>query len=92
MHNKKAIVVVNVASKCGYTHSNYLALNQIYSDYKDKGVQILAFPCNQFGHQEPGNEAAINEFCSTKYSVKFPLFSKIDVNGPSTHPLYQKLK
>jgi glutathione peroxidase len=85
------LLVVNVASKCGFT-PQYTGLEELYRKYKDSGFAVLGFPCDQFGHQEPGDEAEIQQFCSTKYEVSFPLFAKIDVNGPHTHPLYQFLK
>ena len=87
----KVLLIVNVASKCGYT-PQYAGLQKLYSDYKDKGFEILAFPCNQFGRQEPGTNEEIKEFCSTNYSVTFPLFNKIKVNGKDAHPLYKFLK
>ena len=86
----KVLLIVNVASKCGYT-PQYKALEAVYEKYKDKGLVILGFPCNQFGHQEPGTDAEIKEFCSSKYSVTFPMFDKIEVNGPDRHPLYVAL-
>ncbi len=86
----KVLLVVNVASKCGYT-PQYTALQATYEKYKDKGLAVLGFPCNQFGHQEPGTEAEIKEFCTSKYSVTFPMFSKIEVNGLGRHPLYVAL-
>lgn len=85
------VLIVNVASKCGYT-PQYQGLEKIYEQYKDQGFVILGFPCNQFNKQEPGNEAQIKEFCSSKYNVTFPMFSKIDVNGAGTCPLYKTLK
>lgn len=87
----KVLLVVNVASKCGFT-KQYAGLEQLYQQYKDNGLLVLGFPCNQFGGQEPGNEAEIKQFCNTKYDVTFPLFSKIEVNGANTHPLYKMLK
>jgi len=86
----KVLLVVNVASKCGFT-PQYTALQAVYEKYKDKGLVILGFPCNQFGSQEPGTDEQIKLFCSTKYSVTFPLFDKIEVNGPNRHPLYTAL-
>jgi glutathione peroxidase len=86
----KVLLIVNVASKCGLT-PQYKALEAVYEKYKDKGFTILAFPCNQFNGQEPGSNEEIKQFCSTKYSVTFPLFDKIDVNGPKRHPLYVAL-
>jgi len=87
----KLLLVVNVASKCGFT-PQYEGLEALYHANKDKGFEILGFPCNQFGHQEPGDADAIRNFCSTKYDVTFPLFAKIDVNGAGAHPLYKFLK
>ncbi|HET8711205.1 MAG TPA: glutathione peroxidase [Spongiibacteraceae bacterium] len=87
----KLVLIVNVASKCGLT-PQYEGLEKLYEKYKDKDFVILGFPCNQFRGQEPGSENEIQEFCSTTYGVKFPLFSKIDVNGPDAHPLYQFLR
>lgn len=87
----KTLLVVNVASKCGFT-PQYTGLEALYEKFKDKGVVVLGFPCDQFGHQEPGDEAEIRNFCALTYDVKFPLFAKIDVNGANTHPLYKYLK
>ena len=87
----KTLLVVNVASKCGFT-PQYAGLQRLYDDYKDKGLVVLGFPCDQFGHQEPGSESEIQNFCSTNYSVTFPMFAKINVNGADTHPLYSYLK
>jgi glutathione peroxidase len=87
----KALLIVNVASRCGYT-PQYTGLEALYRKYKDQGFVVLGFPCNQFAHQEPENEAAIHQFCDTSYGISFPLFAKIDVNGPRTHPLYRYLK
>src|ERR1017187_1317436 len=86
----KALLVVNVASKCGFK-PQYKALEAVYEKYKDKGLVILGFPCNQFGGQEPGTSEEIKLFCSSKYNVTFPLFEKIDVNGPQRAPLYTLL-
>ncbi len=83
----KVVLVVNVASQCGLT-PHYTGLEAIYRKYKDRGFAVLGFPCNQFAAQEPGSEAEIASFCSTKFDVTFPLFSKIEVNGPGRHPLY----
>jgi glutathione peroxidase len=83
----KVLLIVNVASKCGYT-KQYTGLETLSAKYKDQGLVVLGFPCNQFGGQEPGTEAEIAEFCSTKFNVKFPLFAKIEVNGPGRAPLY----
>ena len=85
------LLIVNVASKCGFT-PQYAGLEALYRAHKDAGFVILGFPCNQFGHQEPGDAAEIRDFCSTNYAVTFPLFAKIDVNGAGTHPLYRFLK
>lgn len=86
----KVLLIVNVASKCGNT-PQYAGLERIYEKYKDRGFEILAFPCNQFGQQEPGTNAEIKEFCTSNYGVTFPLFDKIEVNGPNHSPLYAKL-
>ncbi|SDU98910.1 glutathione peroxidase [Pseudomonas mucidolens] len=87
----KAILVVNTASKCGFT-PQYNGLEQLWQQYKDRGLVVLGFPCNQFGKQEPGNEGAISEFCELNFGVSFPLFKKIDVNGDAAHPLFVQLK
>lgn len=87
----KVLLVVNVASQCGFT-GQYEGLEALYEKHKAGGLEVLAFPSNQFGQQEPGAEAEIKTFCTTKYAVKFPLFSKIDVNGPDAHPLYVHLR
>ena len=84
------LLVVNVASKCGFT-PQYTTLQAVYEKYRDKGFVILGFPCNQFGGQEPGSNEEIKLFCSSNYNVTFPLFDKIDVNGPQRHPLYTTL-
>lgn len=86
----KVVLVVNVASKCGLT-PQYTGLEEIYNKYKEKGFVVLAFPCNQFGGQEPGTEADIKTFCSTKYNVSFPMFSKVEVNGGGAAPIYKYL-
>src|SRR5438874_165157 len=86
----KVLLIVNVASKCGLT-PQYKALEALQEKYKDKGFTVLGFPCNQFAGQEPGTNEEIKEFCSSKYNVSFPLFDKIDVNGPKRHPLYVAL-
>ena len=86
-----ALLIVNVASRCGFT-PQYEGLEALYRKHKDKGFVVLGFPCNQFGRQEPGSEAEIRGFCDRHYSVTFPLFAKIDVNGPNAHPLYRYLK
>ncbi len=87
----KVVLVVNTASNCGFT-SQYEGLQELYSKYKDKGLVILGFPCNQFAGQEPGTNEEIVQFCQKNYGVEFPMFSKIDVNGEYTHPLYIYLK
>ncbi|MFO0888665.1 MAG: glutathione peroxidase [Isosphaeraceae bacterium] len=86
----KVLLIVNTASQCGYT-PQYKGLQETYEKYKDQGLEILAFPANEFGAQEPGTDEQIKEFCSTKYKVSFPLFSKIVVKGKGIHPLYQFL-
>ena len=86
----KVILIVNVASKCGFT-PQYEGMQKLYSEYADKGLVILGFPANNFGGQEPGTNSEIKEFCTTKYSVTFPMFSKISVKGTDIHPLYQYL-
>ena len=90
-YSGKVLLIVNTASKCGLT-PQYKGLEKLYTQYKDKGLEVLGFPCNQFLQQEPGDEAEISEFCQLKYGVDFPLFSKLDVNGSNTHPLYDYLK
>ena len=87
----QVLLIVNVASKCGFT-SQYSGLEALYRRYRDKGFSILGFPCDQFGHQEPGSETEIQSFCSLTYDVTFPLFAKIEVNGSGAHPLYAHLK
>ncbi|WP_409297825.1 glutathione peroxidase [Pseudomonas sp. KCJK8993] len=87
----KAVLVVNTASKCGFT-PQYKGLEQLWQSYKDRGLVVLGFPCNQFGQQEPGNEGAISAFCELNYGVSFPLFQKIEVNGAGAHPLFVQLK
>lgn len=87
----KVVLVVNVASKCGFT-PQYEGLEKLHQKYKDKGLTILAFPCNQFGAQEPGSDQEIQSFCKLNYGVSFPVMSKIDVNGSDTDPLYAFLK
>ena len=87
----KVLLIVNVASNCGFT-SQYRDLQNLYSEYQAKGLEILGFPCNQFGAQEPGSAEQIQNFCSTNYGVTFPMFEKIDVNGDGSHPLYLYLK
>jgi glutathione peroxidase len=87
----RTLLVVNVASRCGFT-PQYQGLEALYRQYKERGFSVLGFPCDQFAHQEPGDEAEIKNFCSLNYDVSFPLFAKIKVNGPDTHPLYRLLK
>ncbi len=87
----KVLLVVNVASKCGFT-PQYTGLQALWEKYRDRGLVVMGFPCDQFGHQEPGNEAEIMNFCSLTYDVDFPMFSKIDVNGANAHPLWKWLK
>ncbi len=87
----KVLLIVNVASKCGFT-PQYKGLETLWRKYQDKGLVILGFPCDQFGHQEPGDENEIKNFCSLNYEVSFPMYAKIDVNGAHAHPLYQHLK
>jgi glutathione peroxidase len=86
----KAVLIVNVASKCGLT-PQYTGLQSLHDRYAARGFSVLGFPCNQFGGQEPGTPEQIGEFCSTQYAVTFPLFEKISVNGPDRHPLYSEL-
>jgi glutathione peroxidase len=90
-HAGKALLIVNVASQCGFT-PQYTGLEALYRKYKDRGFEVLGFPCDQFGHQEPGDEAEIANFCSLSYDVTFPMFAKVEVNGADTHPLYRHLK
>ncbi|HTD72805.1 MAG TPA: glutathione peroxidase [Steroidobacteraceae bacterium] len=87
----KVTLIVNVASKCGFT-PQYAGLETLYEKFKDRGLAILGFPCDQFGHQEPGDEREIQSFCTLNYQVNFPLFAKIEVNGRNTHRLYRELK
>lgn len=88
----KVALVVNVASACGLTQSNYTELTSLYEEFKDKGFVVLAFPSNQFGAQEPGSNAEIKAFACSRYKATFPLFAKVDVNGANTAPVYQFLK
>ena len=87
----QVLLIVNVASQCGFT-PQYAGLEALWRKYRDRGLVVLGFPCNQFGAQEPGDEAEIADFCSTRYDVTFPLFAKIEVNGEQAHPLYRHLK
>lgn len=87
----KVLLIVNTASECGFT-PQYKGLQELYAKYHDRGLEVLGFPCDQFGHQEPGSDADIRSFCDLNYGVSFPLFSKIEVNGANAHPLYKFLK
>ena len=87
----KVLLIVNVASRCGFT-PQYTGLEALQRKYADRGFAVLGFPCDQFGHQEPGNEEEIRNFCSLNYDVTFPMFAKIEVNGDGAHPLYEYLK
>jgi glutathione peroxidase len=86
----KALLIVNTASKCGFT-PQYADLQQLYNTWHERGLEILAFPCDQFGHQEPGSDAEIQQFCQLNYGVTFPVLAKIEVNGENAHPLYRYL-
>ncbi|MBL8430118.1 MAG: glutathione peroxidase [Dechloromonas sp.] len=90
-YSGKVLLVVNTASQCGFT-PQYSGLEELYRRYKDRGFVVLAFPCNQFGAQEPGDAATIGQFCEARFEVTFPLFAKVDVNGDNAHPLYAWLK
>jgi glutathione peroxidase len=90
-YRDKVLLIVNVASQCGFT-PQYTGLEALWRDYRDRGLVVLGFPCDQFGHQEPGNENEILDFCSLNYHVDVPLFAKIDVNGTDAHPLWRWLK
>ena len=87
----KVLLIVNTASQCGFT-PQYKGLQELYAKYHDRGLEVLGFPCDQFGHQEPGSDAEIQFFCELNYGVTFPIFSKIEVNGTGAHPLYKFLK
>ena len=87
----KVLLIVNTASKCGFT-PQYKGLQKMFEQYADRGLEVLGFPCDQFGHQEPGSEADINSFCEMNFGVSFPMFAKIDVNGKDAHPLFAHLK
>jgi glutathione peroxidase len=87
----RVLLIVNTASRCGFT-PQYAGLEKIYRAYKSRGLEVLGFPCNQFGAQEPGTAEQIGEFCESNFGVSFPMFAKIDVNGPGAHPLYQFLR
>ena len=90
-YKDKVLLIVNTASKCGFT-PQYEGLQQLYTKYQDQGLEILAFPCNQFASQEAGDDAEIKQFCDLTFNISFPLFAKIEVNGEQTHPLYRYLK
>lgn len=87
----KVLLIVNTASKCGFT-PQFEGLQSLYVELKEKGLEVLGFPCNQFRNQDPADDKAISEFCSLNYGVDFPMFAKIDVNGPNVHPLFEYLK
>lgn len=87
----KALLIVNVASQCGFT-PQYAGLQRLWQDYREHGLVVMGFPCDQFGHQEPGDEAQIRAFCSLEYAVDFPMFAKVEVNGANAHPLWAWLK
>ena len=87
----KVVLVVNTASECGFT-PQYQGLQELHETYGDRGLVVLGFPCDQFGGQEPGDESAISDFCERRFGVTFPLFAKVDVNGPDAHPLWAWLK
>lgn len=91
VYRGSVLLVVNVASRCGFT-PQYTGLENLYRKYGERGFTVLGFPCDQFRHQEPGNEDEIKAFCQRRYNVTFPLFAKVEVNGPGAHPLYQFLK
>ena len=88
---RQALLIVNVASQCGFT-PQYAGLEALHRRFRERGFAVLGFPCDQFGHQEPGDEAQIKNFCTDKYDVTFPMFAKIEVNGANAHPLFQALK
>ncbi|XP_027080834.1 probable glutathione peroxidase 8 [Coffea eugenioides] len=92
IYEGKVLLIVNVASKCGFTNSNYTELNELYQKYKDQGLEILGFPCNQFGQQEPGSNDEIVDFVCTRFKSEFPIFDKIEVNGENSAPIYKFLK
>ncbi|KAL8503367.1 hypothetical protein ACS0TY_022198 [Phlomoides rotata] len=92
IYKGKVLLIVNVASQCGLTNSNYTDLTKLYEKYKDQGLEILAFPCNQFGSQEPGTNEQIQEFVCTRFKAEYPIFDKIDVNGGNAAPLYKYMK
>jgi glutathione peroxidase len=90
-YHGKVLLIVNSASECGFT-PQYRGLEEVYQQFRERGFEVLGFPCNQFGKQEPGTEAEIGAFCEKNYGVTFPLFSKVDVNGEHAHPLFRHLK
>jgi glutathione peroxidase len=90
-YHGKVLLIVNTASECGFT-PQYKGLEEVYQQFRERGFEVLGFPCNQFGKQEPGTEADISAFCERNYGVTFPLFSKVDVNGEGAHPLFRHLK
>ncbi|CAL9757975.1 unnamed protein product, partial [Musa acuminata subsp. burmannicoides] len=92
IYKGKVLLIVNVASQCGLTNSNYKELTQLYEKYKDKDFEILAFPCNQFAGQEPGSNEEIVEFACTRFKAEYPIFDKVDVNGQNATPIYKFLK
>ncbi|XP_065858266.1 probable phospholipid hydroperoxide glutathione peroxidase [Euphorbia lathyris] len=92
IYKGKVLMIVNVASQCGLTNSNYTELTELYQKYKNQGLEILAFPCNQFGSQEPGTNEQIMEFACTRFKAEYPIFDKVDVNGNDAAPLYKYLK
>jgi len=92
VYKGKVLLIVNVASQCGLTNSNYTELSQLYQKYKGQGLEILAFPCNQFGNQEPGSNEEIAEFACTRFKAEYPIFDKVDVNGDNAAPIYKYLK
>jgi glutathione peroxidase len=91
VYRGRVLLIVNVASRCGFT-PQYAGLEDLYRRYRERGFEVLGFPCDQFGHQEPGDETEIQSFCKRTYDVSFPMFAKIEVNGPGLHPLYRYLK
>ncbi|MBK9305737.1 MAG: glutathione peroxidase [Nitrospira sp.] len=91
VYRGKTLLIVNVASQCGFT-PQYEGIQTLYETFKDRGFVVLGFPCNQFGRQEPGGDAEIEQFCTKNFRVTFPMFAKIDVNGTTAHPLYHYLK
>ncbi len=91
VYRGKVLLIVNTASRCGFT-PQYQELQKLHERYADRGLRVLGFPCNQFGQQEPGSAEEISQFCEKNYGVSFPMFEKVDVNGPKAHPLYKHLK